>query len=426
MSLLCRYERDLELPADLGEPWLCPPGDAAALELIAEHLANDPLHRPTRARLVHARWKPAFAVAALYEVEFGVGAPTLVGLKLHAGAKAARLGSGATDPRAGEHDTRLRPRATFAEGRGTLWHWIADRELRGLVRLYDRGRTKRWLSNLEAQAGLELHRRGLHYELLRYKPERRAVIALDVDLPVGRDRAGCARLIVRTLPPAHALRSSMTRRQLDSRGQGPWPRLLGVDEEAGLLYEERLPLEPLLIGNDERLHALGACLAGLHAQPVGHDDERRTLHRAHDHIDLLARVADVGWLAGLPAVGGVARRVHGDAHLGQLARSGGRFVMLDLDECSAGTAEEDLATAIAEALVHGRGDWNTATRALLDGYRSAGGPDLERGALVRAIAHALCESAAATLRRLERGAVTEAARRLELARSLPGPVVTKS
>jgi hypothetical protein len=182
MSPLCAYERDLQLPADLGEPWLCPPGEAAALELIAEHLARDSDHHPTRARLVHARWKPAVSVAALYEVEFGAGAPTLVGLKLHAGAKAARLEAEPSDPRAGEHDSRLRPRAIVADGRGTLWQWIADRELRGLVRLYDRGRTKRWLGRLEACVGLELHRRGLHYELLRYKPERRAVIALDVDL----------------------------------------------------------------------------------------------------------------------------------------------------------------------------------------------------------------------------------------------------
>jgi aminoglycoside phosphotransferase (APT) family kinase protein len=199
---------------------------------------------------------------------------------------------------------------------------------------------------------------------------------------------------------------------------------LGVDEPAGLLYEERLPLEPLVLGKEECLHALGACLAGLHAQPIGPDEVRRTLRCAHDQIDLLARVADAGWLAALPAPSGIARRIHGDAHLGQLACSGGRPVLLDLDECSIGTAEEDLATVIAEALVRGDGDWNTATRALFDGYRSAGGPELARLGLVRAIAHALCETAAATLRRLERGAVAEARRRLELARSLPGSRVT--
>lgn len=126
----------------------------------------------------------------------------------------------------------------------------------------------------------------------------------------------------------------------------------------------------------------GALLARLHREPLGdfavpHGAPAR-LARALARLDA-GRVADVIRRAAgrleLPA--GRVRLAHGDFHLGQLGRHGGRWVLIDLDDLGAGDARWDLARPAgfwAAGMVPDA-DWH----AFLDGYRHAGGPALPDG-----------------------------------------------
>lgn len=126
----------------------------------------------------------------------------------------------------------------------------------------------------------------------------------------------------------------------------------------------------------------GALLARLHREPLGdfavpHGAPAR-LARALARLDA-GRVADVIRRAAdrLEFPAGPVRLAHGDFHLGQLGRHGGRWVLIDLDDLGAGDARWDLARPAgfwAAGMVPDA-DWH----AFLDGYRHAGGPALPDG-----------------------------------------------
>lgn len=415
--MLRERSRDLELPAVLGEPALVLPDAEAALRIACERLLQPGVRAPRAARLLHARWKPGVAVCGLYELEFEAGPAALFALKRHAGAKAARVAAHAVDERALELEPRLAPSAAFDDGRGYAWTWIADRALRGLPRLYDRGRTKRWLNAQVALGGARVHRAGLAYRLLRYKPERRAVVALDA--AQGRNGDGAkVELVARVLPLEHARQVAHARARLDGSGPGPWPRSCGADLAAGIVYEERLALKPYAARDPLLARALGTALAALHTRALAPDVARIRARDEQADRTLLARIG-----AGPPRLPDALEParwawVHGDAHAGQLARVAGAPVLLDLDECGAGSPLVDLAACCAEALVDGARGLEAAGAELLDAYARAGGRRPEPSALRLEVARALVAAAAATLRRLEAGATALARARLAIAESL--------
>jgi hypothetical protein len=415
VSLLKRHERDRCLPAAFGDPDLCLPDAADVLALVHEHLCRPGTAAPIRAELEHARWKPGVAVSGLYALHYADDSAARVVLKLHRAGKAGPRASSAVDPRVSEHDPRLRPWVSLGDGRGSLWSWIADRELRGLVRLHDRGRTKRWLSANDLFPGTDIHRRDIEFCLLRYKPERRAVVRLDIALRRPFAPAGLARLIARVLPPLEARRVATARSALDATGKGPWPRLLGAEAETGILIEEYVEHAVPNSGDDAHAELAGRCLAALHARTLAARVPATPRPSCAAAIELLARCALAP--AAEPACASAAAHtwVHGDVHADQVVGTASGGVLLDLDQCGAGDPLEDLATWIADAQIERGCDAQAASRALMHGYRAGGGGRPAEVELAGAVARALIQAAAAVLRRLEVDAIAKARHRIELA-----------
>lgn len=425
MSLLRHHARDRELPAALQDPDLCLPGDDRLRELVAEHLLLPGYRAPIQAELWHARWKPGTSAAGLYLLGFSDGEQALVGLKLHRGAKAARTLASGADERLSDLCGRFAPRASFADGRGLLWEWHADRELRGLPRLHDLGRTKRWLRDANVFPGATLHRGGLALGLLRYKPERRAVLRLDAEVEFGGARADFRRAIARVLPPEEARRVAAAREALSATGAGPWPALLASDTAAGLLLEERVEHDGHEADEFGHAELAGRCLARLHARRAQPAEGSEAPEAPSSDPDALARVLQrlPGTVAGLrawPAESAPRRTwIHGDLHPDQVVHTETGGALLDLDACGLGDPLRDLASWIADHMMHAESlGLLEAAAPLLHGYQQAGGTPPAAAELACAVVRALLAGAAGCLRRMECDAPRRAQRLVECAREI--------
>ena len=161
-----------------------------------------------------------------------------------------------------------------------------------------------------------------------------------------------------------------------------WPRAQVLDVEdatipwaevgallGGLHHATAAEPRPTLPGAEplRRLHAALSRLASDHrGGPATPADTRLVQHLGRR---LLVQPEQA------PADG--ATVVHGDFHLGQVARSeDGRLVLLDIDDLSVGAAAWDLARPAAfwAAGLLPTGEWE----AFRDGYHAAGGPALAR------------------------------------------------
>jgi Ser/Thr protein kinase RdoA (MazF antagonist) len=113
---------------------------------------------------------------------------------------------------------------------------------------------------------------------------------------------------------------------------------------------------------------------------------------------------------------GAACWTHGDFHPDQVAtdRESGMPRLLDLDRLGPGFAVDDLASWVADHMVEVPSIGVAAAAApLLRGYASAGGMRPSAREMAAAVGRALAMRAAASLRRLERDAVTKAERLLQ-------------
>ena len=135
----------------------------------------------------YARWKPGVSVTCTYEVGFEDGSREVVVAKRYADGKDRILSS---RPLKGQHwketSPRLIPRVALREEATLLFTHVADRELKGMPYFLERKKTAKILRETGLAAAGLVRRRRLEYELLRYKPERRAVYRLQVKL---RDEA---------------------------------------------------------------------------------------------------------------------------------------------------------------------------------------------------------------------------------------------
>ncbi len=406
---LATHERDLALVRGVREAALAAPDEFVAA--VARSLCGEGAPRPLEARCVFARYKPGRALALAFEVAFDDGAKRVVVAKSHASAKREsappyELASGA-----------LRPWAFDELSGAFLSVFPHDRELPGLPRALDPRRVARRIDELGLYAPLHVRPGPSRLETLRYKPERRAVLRLDLRLRERDDSPRVARqLIARVLPPADAARCAERRRAFDAALAAPLaPRLIDFEERTGILLEEHLAVESLRPGAFEFAQPCGELLAALHRVPVA--APRAPAPPPPLELDEWLGLAP--WLAqlDLPALNSTrcAWR-HGDLHVDQFARTAdGAWRVLDLDLLDLGDPSADLASWIADevAAAPADGDWEACGAQLLAGYRAGGGVAPDERELARWIAHALARLAVGALRRLERGALERSA---ELAR----------
>ena len=175
-----------------------------------------------------------------------------------------------------------------------------------------------------------------------------------------------------------------------------WPELLAHDAATGTVWQAAVPdARPFVDGPPRRSlargdwSALGGVLAALHATPLAGLDAFDRGQRLFESGKKLAKLENAGfasapaarvaWLrcestqSQLPSSEPVL--LHGDLHLGQLARSGSRIALFDYDELLLGPAEQDLASlrVSLESTGAARAAVERAFAAVLAGYCGGGG-----------------------------------------------------
>lgn len=420
MTGLKVYERDTRLPERAGEAGLCPPKAQELLALVHEHLTRPAGPTARAAQLAYARWKPGTSCAATYGVELDDGRTTWVTWKRHRGGKAAQLERRETADEHALAACALVPFHADAEGGTSLHAFPADRVLVGLARALDLRRGARLLAPDFAE---RIRWRRSAAELVRYKPEHRAVLRLDLLLRDARGELVERRVGLRVLEPAQLVR--VADRRASALAQCDFtPRLLRTEDRTGLLFEEWLDVESCAGDDFSRAREAGALLARLHASkaPIASTDAVPPAPLALQHFAWDERARALA--ASLPARGRSAQPcvwIHGDFHPDQLAfgRADGAARLLDLDALAAGARERDLAAWIADALARPIAqDFESAGAELVEGYLRAGGARPEAAELRLHVVHELAARAAASLRRLESGALERARELLERANAL--------
>jgi thiamine kinase-like enzyme len=270
-----------------------------------------------------------------------------------------------------------------------LWAWPNDPALHQLPTLLGPA----VLAHLPApvcQHGATL----ISSEVLRYEPECRATLRLDIRLP---HKAEPRVLFAKTFcdDRAATLHQRFAHFWHCAAADPTAPLVaepLGYDEPTRTLWQapaRGVPLSTLLDSDaaPRHLHAVGRALARLHAaelptlsqRPLDHwlteigrrrKKIARTAPELADRVqavhDQLLRAAER-----LPAHAGSL--IHGDFHADQIWIDGGRVVLFDFDEFSLGHPMEDLAEFCVklEQLLPSAERAERLRAALLDGYRSA-------------------------------------------------------
>lgn len=426
MNGLRDYRRDTTLPARAGDRDLCPPD----VELFAGLVNVVPgllSARAVDARYEHARWKPHVSCAVLAAVRCDDGVERLVTWKRYATDKARHV---AADTQADV--ARGAPAGAsvvvLPHEHVVLTAFPGDRVLDGLERAFDLQRSCRLLAASPRFEGLQLRHRRSAARLVRYKPERRAVVRLDL---VARDAANELRTVpvgLRALPIEDAARAARARRESGVAVCGLAPELLVHEERTGYLFETWLDVASCAHDDFTTSREVGAKLARLHARPVPAGTPSRRVESLEIESTLFeldrAAWASVGAWRGLARpVESATAWIHGDVHPDQVARERvrGEALLLDWDALRLGGSVVDLASWIADAEAADTGSTEAATRAareeLLAGYADEGGIVPDERDLDRAVAAALMSRAASAVRRLEEGAVDTARRWIELARA---------
>lgn len=418
MTGLAAWHRDASLVGSFGDAALLPPTEAELAELAGETLfAGGRVHA---SRWVFARWKPGVALAAAYEVEVGDGRNEIVVAKRYATDKAASLATRGRDEERAKHEVVL------ADRRLHLWAFPADRELPGAARVFELHRTAKVLRELGTLGDWVLRWQSSNVELVRYKPERRAVLRIDWVVRQGSKQGPKSRLTLgaRCLPVEDAERTLAARAAAERAGIGEFaPRFLGGEARTGTLFESWLDVRAQARADFSRSSDAGELLARLARLDAGVASDAPLaptpqLAGAREFLELFEAGREA--LARIPSPERRPRGwVHGDFHPDQVGfGADGRARLLDLDALGRGDPADDAANWIADRLAaEPETDFARAARELCEPAGLAG--EIER---VRAhVAEALALRAAAALRRLEVGALSRAQslceRALELARA---------
>ncbi len=434
MSPLRQRQRDVCLLDGTPDAALRPPTLDACVALVNLHLLARGAARARSAEWIHARWKPGVSVTAAFQVEFEDASSHWVCWKRYADDKALHLiQRGLAAENARPSGFFLARWAAITEQSTVLWTPPFDRELPGLECVLDLSRTRRFFAERDVFPGRGLRTQSSIAHWVRYKPERRAVVALELRLrPVGGGEKTQENVFARIHPPEVASSIAAVRASLSSVAPaGLMPRWLAFEERRGISYEESLPVRACEPDQFDHAREAGHMLGVLHgltapAAPLVAPFSLASLKPmfAHD-ARLLAALGE------LPAVEPDAAHclVHGDFHPDQVARNEaqGTWHLLDWDSSGVGDPLRDCATWIADHLAeveHAR--FGMATEPLLEGYREAGGGALDLARLRTMVAQQLAHLAGATLRRLEQGAHDRALLLLERGRALCEKMVPRA
>lgn len=404
---------DVELPLRMGDSALRAPNAHEVAALASEHLG---IRDDTPFRLVFARWKRGVSLTTLWR-RSATCDESDVAIKQYVGDKADLLARRA--PESGP--TLLRASGT------ALWRARDDRELPGLARILDRHRTTRLLREMDALGGDVARWASSTFTLLRYKPEHRAVLRLDLDVREGHKHGAKSRRIMaaRVVAPERAARCLRAREGFDRvANDGPWPRWLGAQPRTGLAFETWLDGSVRARDDFSSPRDVGALLARLHAVPVDADAPRARAVQVDagllELVDAAGRSGDLAaeWSAFANEPPARSTWIHSDFHPDQLVgRSDGSLGLLDLDELGVGDPCIDLATWIADQISKQPAtDFERAAEGLLSGY----GAPIDVAHLRRLTALGLHLQAVGCLRRLELNALARAADLLERANDLLG------
>lgn len=435
MTGLRHYERDFSILALAGEADQAPPEPPRALARVRELLAGAQRDEVISAQLDFVRWKPTVALTATYIVALADGSERYVTWKRYRGDKAQHVRA-SFEPDADEVACAapLLPYAVDPEN-GAFWFvFPTDRALEHVGRIFDMKRTLRVFRALPEYAARDLRWRRTRLEVVRYKPERRAVLAVHLVERLGERNRIKHRAMLRLLPLEHAARAVENRRACFGSSESGVPRLLGHDPDSGAIIEEWVDLEalpPTAVLDDQHQARAGRALAALHSRylppEVTAASSSLEFEVSGDAIDAFAletRLSDlfVRCLLRTPSLAierAALTWIHGDFHADQvaIAKRDEATILLDLDELRVGPPIVDLAAWQADAFVE-NGARAPSCDALLSAHRAAGGPSVDPVALAHATGFALMERAAAAIRRLERGALEKALRCLDRVREL--------
>lgn len=415
MSGLRQRDRDRHLPARIGEASLVPPSVEEILGMVSDLLIPSEGTKPIVAHLTHARWKHGVAAAATYSLHWPDGFESWVTWKKHLSGKGGKHASSMVEKEwrsTSEH--RLLPGTILSDG-AYLVSFPRDRVLPGLERALDDKRTIRWIKELDLFDSSEVRRRRSTFTVLRYKPERRAVMAVNLSLKNSDGTRGERRVGVRVHEPEETMRIEATRAALKPDKGLRYPALLGSDPTAGILLEEWVTGTAPADGSFEHVELVGEALAHLHNMlpPAGEMPEKvpslgilRTLD-----ADLAAESERLMRAVPLPR-GRVL--IHGDMHPDQWILDDEGIVMLDLDALRPGEPEEDLASWLADAHLEGEAADDQRER-LIAAYEEAGGPGINSFRLDQLILRQIVIHASSALRRMELNAEEQARKLMEAA-----------
>jgi aminoglycoside phosphotransferase (APT) family kinase protein len=419
MTGLLPYTRDPDVPRLAGDDSLSAPSEQEVLALAAEHLALD--CAPEAATWTYARWKPGVSLTTAWTLRVADGGERWVVLKRYATEKAKELAK----RKRGEGE------AVLVEQGLHLWRFPFDRKLPGLPRALELHRTSRLIRELGFLFPYLVRWSSSSVHTLRYKPERRAVLRLDLSVRLG-DKQGpkSAKHVAARIVPVEEARRIASARTAASHASfaGLLPRFCGAQERTGMLFEEWLGGRASAPDDFAHAERAGRALAALHVAIGRGGGAMRAPASAPEILPLLGAV---------PQVLAAARELrqppvrnstwtHGDFHPDQLlVDDTGATRLLDLDQLGEGDPYADLASWIADHLAADSGvGFDGAAGPLLEGYGRA--VELQR--LRAHTAWRLLLLAAGALRRLEAGAAEKAVKRVECARavlaapSAPGPV----
>ncbi|MGA1076186.1 MAG: phosphotransferase, partial [Ilumatobacteraceae bacterium] len=254
--------------------------------------------------------------------------------------------------------------ALAPSGRTVVHVFPNDAGLPGLAQVSQVSKCLRMIAEFPSFDGLRFRKSKSRIDLVRYKPERRAILRLSA-VP---DTAAALDLYVRWFPDARGMRGNAIAAVLHAAG-------VGVAEPLGASADGRLTLERAVDGVDgataflERsldVDEVGRRLAALH-------EVRATIaltHRRRDPESVLASaLAALGTLATVDAdlVGPASRLavelrarrpaaasmagVHGDLHLGQVLVGVGGSTFIDVERFAVGDPISDVASLVAHLMV---------------------------------------------------------------------------
>jgi len=294
-----------------------------------------------------------------------------------------------------------------------------DPELPGLKHVYRAHRLKQALTEIVAPApGWRVRRGSLRPRLLAYKPGRRAVLRVDLEL-VSTDGARPRPMSVqlRVCTPAGARRTwsraCAAHRALPPGADWHVPFPLGRTTDRPWIAFRWLPGVSLLergLELDRAPRIAGEVLARFHALELTTGPparpERRVRRQAAALLALLpqedrriTRLADRLCRLSALLLSGERKTVHGDFHAGQVLTGPGGTALLDLDRAGRGDPALDLGGFLAHW--HLAGGAEGAAERVLEAYARRSGRTLGDGAVAAATAIGLFLRASEPLRRLD-------------------------